>query len=472
MPAEGGTVATVTDRLGRLLEREAPVWGIEPIPERRRRFSTLDLGVLWGDLSIGLLVIYTGAFLVPGLSLPSALRAIVVGTVLGCVPLAVVGAAGAREGVPTMALFRPLLGVRGSFLPSALNVLQLVGWTAFELWAMATVAGAVTRRAFGVDAYLPWLVAVAVVCTALALGGPVMVVRRWLERFGVYLVLAVGVWITFRLLGSGDLAAVWNAPGQGMPFWLAVDLVIAMPVSWLPLVADYNRFARPGARAFTGTFVGYAIGNAWFYALGALLVLAAGAAPDVLGIGESILALVGGLVVLATLLVGESDQAFANIYSCAVSIQNVAPRVSQRALIVGVGAAGFALALLLREGAETYELFLLVIGSVFVPLFGVFLAHLVRRRLARPPDGARPPAGIRWIALVPWILGFAAFHWCAPSPLPGWQRAAETFFSGWLRLPFPLFDGAFGASIPSFAVSFALALMLLPPGKLLTRSAI
>jgi nucleobase:cation symporter-1, NCS1 family len=462
-------MATVTHRLGRLLEREAPAWGVEPIPPSRRSFSTLDLAVLWGDLSVGLLVIYTGAFLVPGLSLPTALAAIGIGTLLGCLPLAVVGAVGAREGVPTMSLFRPILGVRGSFVPSALNVAQLVGWTAFEMWAMATVAGAVTRRAFGVEAYVPWLVVVALVCTGLALGGPVVVVRRWLERFGVHLLLAVGLWITARLLSSGALEEIWRAPGSGMPFWLAVDLVIAMPVSWLPLVADYDRFARPRARAFAGTYVGYALGNIWFFALGALLVLAAGAAPDVLSIGESILALAGGLVVIAILIVGESDQAFANIYSSAVSVQNVAPRLSQRGLILAVGAIGFVLALWLREGARTYELFLLVIGSVFVPLFGVFLADLALPRSAAGRTAVAGP-GVRWGAFVPWAAGFVAFHWCAPSPLPGWQRAAETFFAGWLGLPFPLFDASLGASIPSFAVAFSLAVVSFPLVRRIRRS--
>src|SRR4029450_7625223 len=103
------------------------------------------------------------------------------------------------------------------------------------------------------------------------------------------------------------------------PFWLAVDLVIVMPVSWLPLAADYNRFARPASRATLGTYAGYAAGNAWFYALGVLLVLATGASADALGIGSAIVGLAGGGVVLVALLVGESDNAFADIYSGAGS---------------------------------------------------------------------------------------------------------------------------------------------------------
>ena len=317
----------------------------------------------------------SGALLVPALGLPQALLAIAVGSLIGTVPLALVGLAGAREGVPGMVLFRPVLGLRGSYLPSAINLVQLVGWTAFEFWAMSRVANAVARDAIGLDAPFLWLLVVAIVCTALAAGGPILLVRRWLERFGIWVVAAVALWITFRVLTAGDLAALWNRPGTGgLPFWAAVDLVIAMPVSWLPLVADFNRFARGERGAAAGTFWSYAAGNAWFYTLGALLVLTAGAAPDVLDIGTTIAATVGGGVVLLALLVGESDQAMANIYSSAVSLQNVRPNIPQRPLIVGVGVAGLAIAAVLSDAAGAFEVFLFLIGSVFVPLFGVFAA--------------------------------------------------------------------------------------------------
>src|SRR5207244_3926638 len=111
-------------------------WGIGPVPPQLRRLSGVDLAVLWGDLSVGLLVLVTGALLVPALGLGRALLAIALGSVIGCVPLALVGLAGAREGVPGMVLFRPVLGIRGSYVPSILNLIQLLGWTAFELWAM------------------------------------------------------------------------------------------------------------------------------------------------------------------------------------------------------------------------------------------------------------------------------------------------------------------------------------------------
>jgi nucleobase:cation symporter-1, NCS1 family len=464
-------MATVTERLERAIEREAPAWGVRPTPPEVRRLSGWDFAVLWGDLGVGLLVLVTGALLVPALGLPQALLAIVVGSAVGCVPLALVGRAGAREGVPGMVLLRPALGTSGSFLPTVLNVGQLVGWTAFELWAMALVASRITGPVFGLDGFAVWLAVAALVCLALSLGGPVVVVRRWMARFGVWVVVAVAVWVTLRLLMVEDIGQLWARPGSGgFPrFWGAVDLVIAMPVSWIPLVADYNRFARLGTSSAAGTFGGYFTANVWFYSLGALLVLSANApTSSVTGIADGIVTVAGGAVVLMALLVGETDEAFADIYSSAVSIQNLAPRLNQRFAVVAVSAVGVLIGAWLfglpDEGVLTYEFFLLLIGSIFVPLFAVFLADyevLRRRRPSRADDlfdhggPYRYVGGFNPAALGAWLLGAAAYHWTAPTPLPGWAAAVETFFSDWLGLPFPLFGGAVPASVVSFVVAFA-----------------
>jgi putative hydroxymethylpyrimidine transporter CytX len=460
-------MASVVERLGEALEREAPVWGIRPVPPGLRRFSNVDVGVLWGDLSIGLLVLVSGALLVPALGLPAAALAIVIGSVIGCVALAFVGAAGAREGVPGMVLFRPVLGRRGSYLPSAANLVQLVGWTGFEFWAMARVGNAVSVDLFGIDAWPVWLALVAVVCTALALAGPVFTVRRWLERFGVWVVAGVAIWITVRVLTAGDLGALWSRPGAGgLPFWAAVDLVIAMPVSWLPLVADYNRFARDERGSAAATFGSYAVGNAWFYLLGALLVLAAGASPDVLDIGSTVAATAGGAVVLLALLVGESDQAMANLYSGAVSVQNVAPGVRLRPLIVGLGVAGLAIAAVLSDAAATFEVFLFLVGSVFVPLFGVFVADLARRGWAYGEAALfeDAPDGIRWRAVLAWAAGFVLYQWCVPTGPTWWLDGLERVIHDGLGLPLPLIAGSpLGASLPAFLAAFALAWILLRP---------
>jgi putative hydroxymethylpyrimidine transporter CytX len=438
------------------------------VPLEKRTLSALDIGILWNDLSLGLLVLVTGALLVPALGLPTAIGAIVVGSLIGCVPLAAVALAGAREGLPGMVLFRPALGRRGSYLPSVLNVAQLLGWTSVEFWAMGRLANTLSIELFGLDAFWLWLTLTAVACTALAIGGPVLVVKRFLERFGTWLILTSGLLLTLSLLLSGSVARAWSRPGTGgISFWLAVDLAIVMPISWLPMVADSTRFARSPRHVFTSTFVGYAAGNTWFYVLGALLVLNANAVPSAQGVGVAIFGFAGGLAwaLVLGLIVGEAPNAFANIYSTAVSALNVVPRASASVLSIVVGGLAFLLALLFTM--ERYEVFLFLIGSVFVPLGALFLADYFGR--ARGRYGVERVFGqgseaSRWSAVVPWAAGFVVYHWSVPTGPEGWVNAVTAVFTT-AGLPFPLIDAGLGASLPSFLVTFVLSYAVLAKGS-------
>ena len=443
-------------------------WGIDPVPRDRRILSGVDLAILWGDLGIGLLVLVTGALLVPGLGFPAAFLAIVLGSIIGVGLLSLVAVAGADHGVPTMVLFRPVLGVRGSWTPSFFNALQLVGWTAVELWAMSYVADLVIERSFGFSSRWLWLVSASAICIALALWGPIGVTRVWMKRFGAWVIGGISLLVTFLALTSEGIGAALTSAGTGgfPTFGPALDLVIAMPISWLALVADYTRFARSPRSAFIGTATGYLIANVWLYSLGALIVLTSGASPDPAGIAAGILALAGGsvagLLFLVGLLVGETDEAFADIYSGAVTLQNVFPRASQRTLAVGIGVVATLLAAWLTM--ERYEAFLFLIGSVFVPLFGILAADyfvLRRRRIdpARLYDRTGPywyGNGVRAAALLPWAAGFAAYHWIAPTG-PSWWTGAVTALTGTpLSTSLPWLP----ASVPSFVVAFLLTLLV------------
>jgi putative hydroxymethylpyrimidine transporter CytX len=448
--------------------RDVPDWGIDPVPRQHRILSGFDMAVLWGDFGIGLLVLVTGALLVPGLGFASALGAIFLGSIIGVGLLALAGVAGADYGIPTMVLFRPVLGVRGSWVPSMLNALQLLGWTAVELWAMSFVADLVTQRVFGFSARWLWLSIAAVLCAVLALWGPLGVTRVWLERFGVWVVIAISLAITVLVLTGDHLGALLGARGHGgfPTFGPALDLVIAMPVSWLPLVADYNRFARGGRAAFVGTSIGYLIANVWLYGLGAALVLTQGASPSPAGIAAGILAVAGGSVAgvlfLIGLLVGETDEAFADIYSGAVSLQNIFPRLSQRMLAIAIAGLGTALAAWLTM--ERFESFLFLIGSVFVPLFGILIAdHFVIRR--RSIDVAQLydrvglywfTGGVRVVALLPWLVGFLVYHWVLPTGPASWVHDVGVVLGTPLSVRLPWL----AASIPSFAVAFLLTIAL------------
>src|SRR6476661_4246921 len=142
-----------------MIDEKTPSWGIEPVPKRLQVLGLLDTMLLWGNLSVSLLVIVLGAVLVPALSLRDALIAIVVGAVAGNLLLGLAGLIGADARVPGMVVLRAPLGRRGSYLPTVLNVAQNLGWSTFELIIISIAAAKLSDSIFGFE--LRWLWAIA-----------------------------------------------------------------------------------------------------------------------------------------------------------------------------------------------------------------------------------------------------------------------------------------------------------------------
>ena len=425
-----------------------PNWGITPVPDRLRVLGLLDTTILWGNLGVSLLVLVAGALLVPALSLPQALVAILLGGLIGNLMLGAAGAIGADGRVPSMVLLRAPLGRRGSYVATAINASQCLGWAIFELIVIATAAAALSDALLGFRAQWAWTLLFGAVTAALAWAGPISVVRKVLKKVAVWAVLASLVYLTWWAVDGADLGTIWDAPGEGgLSVWIGVDLVVALTVSWIPLVADYTRFSRDRRSAFGGVLVGYFLAGTWMFLLGSVLVLGRGL-DDAAALPAAVAAagLASALALLAV-TVDETDEAFANTYSAAVSLQNVAPRVSQRALVVGVAAVATAGALVID--LASYESFLLLLGSFFVPLFGVLLGDwLVRgaRYTEREIFGA--PA-FRPAQLGAWLVGFALYQWLNPLGPSWWTDLLA-------RTSPP--NLAIGSTIPSFAVSLGLAL--------------
>ena len=441
-----------------------PDWGIDPVPADRRPFGGFDMGVLWGNLGITLTLPVVGAFLVPALSFKKALLAIVVGAVIGNVMLAAAGRVGADTGAPTMVTYRGPLGLRGSYLPTIFNVMQNIGWGAFELYIISVVMAGLLDRYTNRGLRLMWVIVFGVVCILMAVGGPIAVVRRWIRRYAIWAVIASSVYLTIYMLTQYHIGAFWSAPGKGgFPnFWAGVDLVVSLPVSWVPLVADYTRFARTGRGAFWGTGVGYFLANVWFFAIGVLLVLGSGNADPTKPAAfiGALLAIPVGWLAMLILAVDETDEAFANIYSASVSIQNVFPRLSQRALSIAIGAVCTGLALIVN--LVSYENFLLLLGALFVPLFGVLFADyfLLKRGRYTTERLYGEAAGVRVAPILAWVLGFLAYNWINPGTVSWWVSGMKRLLSDWVGLPAA--PSWAGASLASFCVALALTLILVP----------
>jgi NCS1 family nucleobase:cation symporter-1 len=431
-------------------ERIEGSWGIDPVPERLRVLGVLDTGLLWGNLGVSLLVIVAGAALVPALSLRDALIAIAVGCVIGNLMLGVAGAIGANARVPGMVLLRAPLGRRGSYLPTGINVLQGLGWSVFELLIIATAAAALSDELFGFRAQWLWTIVFGVFALILALLGPIGFVRRFIRRIAVWAVPFALVYLTWWALDGADLGAIWEAPGAGgLTVWQGADVVVGITVSWVPYAADYTRFSRDRRGAFLGTGIGYLVPDAWLLALGVVLVLSRDL-TDPAALPAAVVA--GGFaatLALFALLVTETDEAFANVYSAAVSLQNLVPRVPQKLLIVLVTATAILGALVID--LVSYQTFLLLLGSFFVPLFAVLLADWLTAGRHYSADDVFAAPAWRPGLLAAWIAGFALYQWLYPTGPSWWVDAV-----GKLNPP----DWGVGATVPSFSVAFTLALAL------------
>ncbi|MGJ7524332.1 purine-cytosine permease family protein [Variovorax sp. GB1P17] len=416
---------------------------LTPLPASKRVFGWHDHASLWFSLGVGLLVMQIGAYLVPAVGTRDAAIAIVLGSCLGAGLLAWTARLGCESGLASAGLMHATYGSAFARLPVLLNIVQLVGWTTFELVIMREGTQAIGQLAFGPSLGSFWggvltTLLWGAVLLALLAGSMVKLVRRFVSRFGLPLVVLSLLWLSWQFatrLQAKGLDAFWARPGDGsMGMFGALDLVIAMPVSWLPLVADYARHGKRSAGglggAFSGTWIGYALANIWCYALGVMVVSVA--EPGV-SLVTALLLAQGGLVALGLILIDELDNAYGDVYSGSVSTHSLLPRWSVRRW--GLLLATLCIALALVLPMHTLEPFLLLLSSVFVPLYGVILGRLGSGQSVVVTTGTRQ---VDFSAALIWIAGIAAYHalakW-APQLGSALPTLAATFVLAWLSRP-------------------------------------
>ena len=403
---------------------------LHPVTAQERVFNGWHLASLWFSLGVGLLVMQVGAYLMPALSTQQALMAIIGGSVVGAGLLAWVGKIGCDTGLSSAALIHHVYGRHFAKLPVLLNIVQLLGWGAFELVVMRESTVAIGRHAGGMQAaYWPWLATLlwGGLLVALMTGSMVRLVRQLISRIALPLVVLSLLWLSWQFVGMAvqqGLPALWSRTGAGgMGVMPALDLVVAMPISWLPLVADYARYGRDGRSALAGTWIGFGIANIWCYALGVLVALVLPSTDLV----AALLLAQGGLIALSLVLLDEVDNAYGDAYSGAVSAHSLLPRWGVRGWGIAMAVASTALAVVLPM--HSLEPFLLILSSIFVPLFGVILGRLSWG--GYQPGNAQ--AGVHLLPLALWLGGIALYH-----GLAAWAPQA-------------------GSALPTLALTFVLA---------------
>ncbi len=399
-----------------------------PVAASERVFTGFSHASLWFSLGVGLLVIQIGAYLVPAMGTQDALLAIFLGSLLGSGLVAWVAKLGCDTGLSSAGLMHQVYGSGFAKLPIVLNVIQLVGWTSFELVIMRDGTLAMGEQHFGWSGN--YLVIATVfwgsILTLLMASSMLGLVRNFVSRFGLPLVVISLAWLTWQFLGvlqTQDVSAFWNRQGNNsMGFLSAIDLVIAMPVSWLPLVADYARHGKNSRTAMSATWLGYALANIWCYSLGVLVVSVS--SPDI-NLVSTLLLAQGGLLALGLILIDELDNAYGDVYSASLNSHSLLSHwsIKKWGLLIAVGCTLLAIVLPMHS----LEPFLLMLSSVFIPLYGVILGRAGKAPLSNAS---------RSIYLLPaliWLIGIAVFHMSAQ------------------------FSPQWGSALPSLAVSLSLA---------------
>jgi NCS1 family nucleobase:cation symporter-1 len=426
---------------------EAPLTLDEQPPQT---LGVLDQGAFWANLGVSLLGFSGALFLLDPLgdaplTFTAALVAAVVGSLVGTAMVGLAAVPGAQTGRPAMVLLRGLFGAKLSYVPTVLNIIQMLGWGAFELWVIANGAQAIFGDAVP---YGAWVIIAGIITTALTIRplGAIRLLRRYVTA-GVIVSM---VWLTVALVREGPslTGGSWDA------FAPAMDYVIALSVSWVPVAADYARHSRSGRAAFTGVVGGYTIAQVACLALG--IIALALVANDADRVWEAFVAAPLGALFFGILVLRETDQSFANVYSTAMSLQNLLPRVDRRLFSVVIGVLTTVIALVVD--VNSYGAFLAVIGAVFVPMFGVLAVdYFVLGGGARWNTAEDAPS--RWLMVLPWLLGFATWWILAAQPGGSWWD------SWWVTLresvgftPAPWMSAAVGAFLVPALVTLLIGL--------------
>ena len=383
---------------------------LSPVPETARTQPAFDLFLIFAAANVVATTMQTGAVLGRSYTNTNALFVVVGGAVFGALLVGLLAPVGSRSGVPSMIAARAPLGLYGARLVAALLYLTNFAWIAVN----NTIAASVCAQVLGGGGEWSaryWAAALGVAATAIVAKGPRAVGLA--DRVAVPMMAVAGgvlTWSVFSLPApSLPLAASESAPTM---LW-GLDVVIGYQVSWLLMFADYSRYTKSGGKAFAAVFTGLALPALWLMPLGWTLARIAGSDDP----GAMLTAAGAGwwtavLVALATVTTN-----FVNIYLSSLAWRTLVPQSTSAASVWTIGLIGTALGLLSSVWLDRFAEIMVLLGSVLVPVGGVFLAHFVVLR--RSVDVAAvyatdrlPRFNVSGVAA--WAAGFIVYKLAAP----------------------------------------------------------
>ncbi len=361
-----------------------------------KKTSVLANGLIWFGAGVSLAEILTGTYFAP-LGFGKGLLAIVIGHGIGCVLLFLAGLIGGRTEKSAMETVKMSFGGKGALLFALLNVLQLLGWTAIMIYDGALAAEGVLQAG-------RWL-------WCLLIGGLIvlwiLIGIKNLEKLNLVAMSALFI-LTIVLsvvIFKGGAVSLEGA-GEGLSFGAAVELSVAMPLSWLPLISDYTRSAEKPVKATAVSALTYGLVSCWMYAIGMGAAIFAGESD----IAQIILKAGLGAAGLLIIVLSTVTTTFMDAYSAGVSSESISKKIPGKWVAVGAALLGTAGAVLFPM--EDITDFLYLIGSVFAPMIAIQIADFFILKQDRSGKD------FHWKNLLIWVIGFAAYRLLMQVDLP------------------------------------------------------
>lgn len=360
-----------------------------------RRTSLFENGMIWFGAGISIAEILTGTYLAP-LGFGAGMAAILIGHLIGCALMFLAGIIGARQRRSSMEAARMSFGKKGAMLFSILNVMQLAGWTAIMIYDGALAAGSCFHGGMWI-----WCIVIgALIIAWIALG---------VSNLGKVNALAMTLLLILTIILSKvifiDHAGLTQAAGA-MSFGAAVELSVAMPLSWLPVIADYTREAERPIAASAVSVIVYGAASCWMYIIGlgaALLTQESDIAAIMVQAGLGVAGLL--IIVFSTV-----TTTFLDAYSAGVSAVSIFPSLKEKTVGIAVTLISILASILFPMDDITD--FLYLIGSVFAPMIAIQIADVLIMR------HDRSESAFCFTNLLIWLAGFLLYRLLMQADLP------------------------------------------------------
>jgi putative hydroxymethylpyrimidine transporter CytX len=322
--------------------------------------SVFSNGLLWFGAAVSIAEILTGALIAP-LGFTRGTIAIILGHLIGCALLYFAGLIGANSGMYAMESSRISFGKQGSYLFSILNILQLIGWTAVMIIGAARALSTISKSIMGFESDILWCAITGVLIIIWVIVG--------IKNLGKVNIFAVGgLFILTILLSTVVFKSSAVSPStEFMSFGMAVELSVAMPLSWLPLISDYTRNAKNPKRATLVSALSYFIGSSWMYIIGLGAAIYVGNSD----IAQILMSAGLGAVAMIIVIMSTVTTTFLDVYSAGASFTNISNKLSEKWAAIIVCVIGMVIAMV--TPIEQYQNFLYLIGSAFAPMTAILL---------------------------------------------------------------------------------------------------